>query len=92
MRKLPKSRFSPLDTPERIRLSSGAEIDRIGERCYGIPASNYRIDTAISPQFARVMQAMQPLFAHEVSCPGMQRKTPGKEFLDWLHKHGYGGS
>lgn len=55
MRKLPKSRFSPLDAPERIRLSSGAEIDRIGERCYGIPASNYRIDMAISPQFARVM-------------------------------------
>lgn len=91
MRKLPKSRFSLLDTPELIRLSNGAEIDRIGERCYSIPASNCRIDTAINPQFARVMQ---PLFAHEVSCPGMQRKPQARNFwtyctsADWLPKLG----
>ncbi|MGA7966773.1 MAG: hypothetical protein WCB49_12980 [Gammaproteobacteria bacterium] len=90
MRKLRKSRFSPLDMPERIRLGNGAEIDRIGDRCYGVPAVDYQVDRAINPQYARVMQGLQPLFAHEVSCPGM-RKTPGEEFLDTLRKRGYGG-
>ncbi|MGH8128346.1 MAG: hypothetical protein ACRETC_08270 [Gammaproteobacteria bacterium] len=90
LRALPLRKSSVLELPERMRLSSGAEIDRIGDRCYDVPASNYQINRAISPQFARVMQGLQPLFAHEVPCSGTQ-KTPGEEFLEKLRKRGYGG-
>ncbi len=90
MPKLPQRRPSLLDGPKRIRLSDGADIERIGKRCYLVPADNYQTNAAIDPQFARLMQTMRPLFAHAVSCNPGARKTLGEEFLEALHKRGYG--
>jgi hypothetical protein len=90
MPKLPQRRPSLLDGPERIRLSDGADLERIGKHCYLVPADNYQTNAAIDPQFARLMQTMRPLFAHAVSCNPDARKTLGKEFLEALHKRGYG--
>ncbi len=86
MPKLPPRRLSLLDGPKRIRLSDGADIDRIGKRCYLVPADNYQTNAAIDPQ----VQTMQPLFVHAVSCNPGARKTLGEEFLEALHKRGYG--
>ncbi len=90
MPKLPQRRPSLLDEPERIRLSDGADIERIGKRCYLVPSDNYQTNAAIDPQFARLMQTMRPLFAHAVSCDPDARKTLGEEFLEALRKRGYG--
>ena len=80
LRTLAPSTPSIQELPERMRLIGGAEIDHIGTHCYAVPASGYSVDVAISPQFARVMQAMQPLFAHEVPCNPGSRKTLEETF------------
>jgi hypothetical protein len=90
MPKLPQRRLSLLDGPERIHLSDGADLERIGKHCYLVPADNYQTNAAIDPQFARLMQTMRPLFAHAVFCDPDARKTLGEEFLEALRKRGYG--
>lgn len=73
-----------LDGSLRLRTSGGAEIDRIGDTCYAVPAADQLPELSGDPVHARFMQAMQPLFAHEVSCPGAAGDDLGKSFLKAL--------
>ena len=88
---LPARRTPLLDGATRLRLSGGAEIDRIGDRCYGVPAVESLPETTADPGYTRFMQALQPLFAHRVPCPGTARDSLGESFLKALRRR-LGGS
>lgn len=73
---------SPHELPQRMRLGTGGEIDRIGTQCYAAPfdvADNPEAGPA--PVLAREMHAMQSLFAHEVPCDEAGLQGLGDEFL-----------
>lgn len=70
----------------RLRTGDGGEIDRIGDRCYAVPAADPLPEMAADPGHARFMQALQPLFAHRVTCPGGSRDTLGESFLKALRR------
>lgn len=88
---LPTRRAPILGGATRLRLSGGAEIDRIGDRCYGVPSVESLPGTTGDPGYARFMQALQPLFAHRVPCPGTARDDLGESFLKALRRR-IGGS
>lgn len=87
-RRLPARRTPALDLGglTRLRTGDGAEIDRIGDRCYGVPAADQLPEVSADPGYARFMQALQPLFAHQVPCPGVSRDSLGAAFLKALQR------
>lgn len=74
-----------LDVPVRLRTIGGGEVDRIGDRCYAVPAVDSLPEMSADPGHARYMQAMQPLFAHEVPC-GSVPDSMGESFLKALRR------
>ncbi|MGH8428499.1 MAG: hypothetical protein ACRES7_11065, partial [Gammaproteobacteria bacterium] len=90
MPRFPKRPPSVLALPERMRLSSGGEIDRIGKHCYAVSSDiTYNPEASPDPGFARYMHSIQSLFAHEVPCDSGANKTWGEDFLEHLSRLGY---
>lgn len=89
---LPPRPPSVFELPQRLRLSAGIEIDRIGRRCYVVTSDlAYNGEANGNPVLAGVMHTMLPLFAHEVPCESGGDDAFLRELLDRLRRRGYGG-
>lgn len=74
--------------PERVRISGGGEIDRIGNTCYEVPdAGGGSSDTGESAVEADENRALSSLYARQVSCDETNNSV-AQDFLKQLKKRG----